>query len=454
MIPALEDFVLLASVNLNKRLGATGARSNVAAWLREHGVEIVLAQEPFKPADRTPPVLAGFTFAGGDGRLATWAGENLALPTVSSPAPWVQRVELEWLVILHVHLDAYAGVSRAAQLAELAAMAVAEQGRPLLVCGDFNLAPRPADGLFGEEASAFTSEVERTVLRQLLRVGGLVDTTAEEAPVFTFERAFHGRPTHFRCDLALLSDHLTTATVVTVDSSVRSGPAAFTDHSALRIDLPLSPQLAEPDDVLFPLSELTGGGPDAAPVVRKYQPHKTAMGRQAPSPASRAVTEHLTGPLGIRSVLDHGCGRGADIAHYRSAGLDAEGFDPYEEFGWPRPARTGFDLVTSMFVLNVLPDPWQRIQALKEAASFARSGGHIVVVTRSPEEIAKAAADGGWSVHHDGFWSSRPKGTFQRGIAPDEITALARQAGLRPAHAAPVLPLLGVCHAILTKPTA
>ncbi|MFE3071805.1 hypothetical protein [Streptomyces sp. NPDC059247] len=36
--------------------------------------------------------------------------------------------------------------------------------------------------------------------------------------------------------------------------------------------------------------------------------------------------------------------------------------------------RTGFGLVTSMFVLNVLPDPWQRIEALRDAASFARPG--------------------------------------------------------------------------------
>ncbi|MFJ3673368.1 hypothetical protein ACIPSE_43635 [Streptomyces sp. NPDC090106] len=118
----------------------------------------------------------------------------------------------------------------------------------------------------------------------------------------------------------------------------------------------------------------------------------------------------------------------------------------------PTSRRTGFDLVTSMFVLNVLPDPWQRIQALKDAASFARPGGHVVAVTRSPEEITKAAADGGWTAHHDGFWSSHSKGSFQRGIGPNEITALARRAGLAPATDAPVLPLPGICHTILTKP--
>ncbi|MGA5324445.1 methyltransferase domain-containing protein [Streptomyces seoulensis] len=443
--------MLLASINLNRRLGAVGARSNLAAWLREHGVKAVLAQEPFKPADRRPPSLAGFTFAGGDGHLAVWTSEDIAPPAVSSPAPWVQRIELEWLLVLQVHLDAYAGAARAAQLAELTAMTAAEDGRPLLLCGDFNLAPRPEDGLFGAETSTFTTNAERRMLRQLMLGAGLVDTTAETAPAFTFERVFSGKPSRFRCDLALLSDHLAATATVTPDATVRTGERAFTDHSALLIDLPVTGRAADPGDVLFALSELTGKD-SAAPARREYQPHKTAMSRQAPSPASRAVTEHLTGPLRVRSVLDHGCGRGADIAHYRSTGLYAEGFDPHEAFGWPRPERTGFDLITSMFVLNVLPDPWQRIQVLKDAASFARPGGHIVVVTRSPEEIAKAAADAGWAAHHDGFWSSRSRGTFQRGIDSGEIMALARRAGLAPAAGAPVLPLPGVCHAVLTKP--
>ena len=58
--------------------------------------------------------------------------------------------------------------------------------RPLLVCGDFNLAPRPSDGLFGEETSQYTTKAERTVLQQLMRVAGLIDTTADEVPAFTF----------------------------------------------------------------------------------------------------------------------------------------------------------------------------------------------------------------------------------------------------------------------------
>ncbi|WP_328965701.1 hypothetical protein [Streptomyces virginiae] len=108
--------------------------------------------------------------------------------------------------------------------------------------------------------------------------------------------------------------------------------------------------------------------------------------------------------------------------------------------------------MTQMFVLNVLPDLGARIRALQDAAAFVRPGGHVVVATRSPEEITKAAAGGSWTAHHDGYWSSEGKGTFQRGISAAETTALARHAGLAPAVGAAGLPLPGVSHIVLAKP--
>lgn len=444
--------MLLLSINLNKRLGADGARARFAAWLRTHDVAVIVAQEPYKPADRRPPLLPGYVLAGGNGHLATWVREDIATPTVSAPTGWAQRVELGWLTVLQVHLDAYTSAARTTQLGELATLAAAEGGRPLLICGDFNLAPRPQDGLYDGEVSRFTADTERKALQHLLQTAWLVDTTsADREAEFTFERLLTGKLSRFRCDLALLSDHLTAGVPVAARHEVRTGPAAFTDHSAILLDLPLTPEAAEPDDVLFAISDLSGKQPAAAG-TRAYQPHKTAMSRQTASPAARAVTGHLTGPLGVRTVLDHGCGRGADVAHYRAAGLDADGYDPHEGFGWPRPDQDGYDLVTQMFVLNVLPDPGARIRALQDAAAFVRPGGHVVVVTRSPDEIAKAAAGGSWTAHHDGYWSSEGKGTFQRGVSAAETTALARHAGLAPAAGAAGLPLSGVSHIVLVKP--
>ncbi|MEW2389162.1 hypothetical protein AB0933_12470 [Streptomyces venezuelae] len=88
---------------------------------------------------------------------------------MTSPNPWVQRIELEWLLVLQVHLDAYAGTVRAAQLAELAVMAAAADDRLLLLCGTSTSPPAPRDGLFGEEISPFTTDLEREALGQLMQ---------------------------------------------------------------------------------------------------------------------------------------------------------------------------------------------------------------------------------------------------------------------------------------------
>ncbi|MGH8882734.1 MAG: methyltransferase domain-containing protein, partial [Stackebrandtia sp.] len=165
----------------------------------------------------------------------------------------------------------------------------------------------------------------------------------------------------------------------------------------------------------------------------EYQPHKTAMSRIRPSPFARTVVDVLVPNLGITSVLDHGCGRGSDVDHYRAAGLDADGWDPHPGFGWTAKHGRQYDLVANIFVLNVLPDPWQRIQALQHATQFVRPGGFLFVVTRSPADIDPRAASANWPSHQDGYWSNGARGTFQKGISTEEIIALGRRAGLEPA---------------------
>jgi hypothetical protein len=133
--------------------------------------------------------------------------------------------------------------------------------------------------------------------------------------------------------------------------------------------------------------------------------------------------------------------------------LDADAWDPHPGFGWTAEPDRQYDLVANVFVLNVLPDPWQRIQALQHAARFMRPGGHLFVVTRSPADIDPRAASANWPTHHDGYWSSEAKGTFQKGISTEEIVALGRRAGLRPAAARALLagsPAAG--QALLAKP--
>jgi endonuclease/exonuclease/phosphatase family metal-dependent hydrolase len=227
----------LASVNLNKRMRNPAAHARLAAWLCDQNVDVLTAQEPWKAADGAPVSLGCYRHAAGDARLSGWIHERWAMVPVTRPDAFVQRLELGWLVAFNVYLDAYAGAVRAAQLRRLRDLALAENGRPALLIGDFNLAPRPADGRFGEQPSTSTSRAERESLRELLTAARLVDATAADPPEFTFGRMINGRAYKFRCDLALLSARLQATARITYDHSVRIGATHFTDHSAILADL-------------------------------------------------------------------------------------------------------------------------------------------------------------------------------------------------------------------------
>ncbi|MEO7193312.1 MAG: methyltransferase domain-containing protein [Pseudonocardiaceae bacterium] len=421
----------LASINLNKRLGNPTARAKLTAWLNHHHVDVLVAQEPWKPVNRTAVSLTGYRPVGGDGDLFCWSAERFTLLPVSRPESFVQRLELAWLVVYNTYLDCRSANSRHHQLRRFQEIIAVENGRPALACGDFNLAPRPIDGLNNGRPSNFNGSIDRKPFTELLVASGLVDATATEAPQFTIERQQSSLCTRFRCDLTLVPGHLLPMVNVRYDHSTRAGEQAFTDHSGTLMDVPVTLDTVADRDALFALlPEPTGRALSAR---AKCQPHKTAMSRVRPSPFALTVVDILAPRLGITSVLDHGCGRGSDVDHYRAAGLDADGWDPHPGFGWTAKHDRQYDLVANIFVLNVLPDPWQRIQALRHAARFVRPGGCLYVVTRSPADIDPRAASAKWPSHQDGYWSSEAKGTFQKGICTEEIIALGLRAGLKPA---------------------
>jgi len=441
----------LASVNLNKRLGNPAVRARLARWLHDHRVDVLIAQEPWKPADRDPLTLAGYQRAGGDSRLFTWIAERWENPSSSRPRDFAQRIELSWLVVLNIYLDAYATATRSVQLTELSSILAAEGGRPVVAVGDFNLAPRPADGLVDGRHSSFNNATDRVPFGRLMDTAGLTDATAGLRPQFTVSRRVVGKQIQFRCDLALIPRYLVPEVRVIYDHATRDRDAGFTDHSAVLIDLPVSlPATTDDSGALFSLTEMLGDQ-EPQPAV-SYQPHKTAMARNSPSPFARNVTDVLVPRLGVRTLLDHGCGRGSDVRFYRSCGLDADGYDPHPGFQWTKEPERVYDFVAHVFVLNVLPDPWQRIQALRHASQFLRPGGHLLAVTRSPADIQARAAASDWPAHHDGYWSSESRGTFQKGISAEEITALARLARLEPAAREDLLtPVQAACQVLLVK---
>jgi hypothetical protein len=459
--------VRVASVNLNKRVGAAGARTLLVQWLAHNDIGLLLAQEPWRPPGRDAVQLDGFCPIGGTDKVFAWVQERFEAPSYQQLAPHWQRLELGYVAVHHAYLDAHAQRTRAAQLDQLRNGMATEGVRPMLAVGDFNLAPRPQDGLLDSHASTFNSSTDRGPFHSLLAACLLHDATAADPPQFSVARSARGKRWEFRCDLALVSDYLAPSVIVTYDHSVRTGATAFSDHSALLIDLPVSPpQAPSHRERLFSLANGLHGQssadqhiPKAPPVPASCQAYKTAMARRSASPFARKVLEVLVPKLSVGSVFDYGCGRGADVIRYRKAGLRADGYDPYPPFGWARqPTPTaGYDLVTMIFVLNVLPDPWERVQVLEQAARLLGRRGHMLVVTRSPRDIQTRAAQARWASHNDGYWSSEPKQTFQRGISEAEIEQLARRADLSvaaPEEQRLLRPVPAACQLLLTRTPA
>ncbi len=128
--------------------------------------------------------------------------------------------------------------------------------------------------------------------------------------------------------------------------------------------------------------------------------------------------------LEIRSILDFGCGYGTDVHFYRSHGYEADGFDIEPSFGWSENIDRQYDLVTAVFVVNVLPTLEDRRRAVREASRLVRPGGYLLIAARSEKAIATEARKGNWARFNDGWISSPQKGTFQRGVPEAEIAWL------------------------------
>jgi hypothetical protein len=154
--------------------------------------------------------------------------------------------------------------------------------------------------------------------------------------------------------------------------------------------------------------------------------HNTAMARKgASAPARELVKRGIIRPG--QSVLDFGCGRGADVKFYSALPAAADGYDPH----WQptRPYGKRFDRVTMMYVVNVIDDHASRVRALRSAASHMAPDGALVVVARAQKDIDDSRKwKGGWQQRGDGWLT--PKQTFQKGFTQAELLALLQDAGL------------------------
>lgn len=163
-----------------------------------------------------------------------------------------------------------------------------------------------------------------------------------------------------------------------------------------------------------------------APKIARVKRHKTALARTTFSRPIRLALD--AGVLRQdRTVLDYGCGRGADVRLLRKQGFDCEGWDPsHRANGVRRPS----EIVNLGYVVNVIESPEERSQALLDAWSFAT---RTLVV--SAQMIFDARPDRG-TPHNDGLLSS--KGTFQKYYSQTELRAWIEQTlGTPSAPAAP-----------------
>ncbi|WP_025586940.1 DNA phosphorothioation-associated putative methyltransferase [Vibrio parahaemolyticus] len=139
--------------------------------------------------------------------------------------------------------------------------------------------------------------------------------------------------------------------------------------------------------------------------------HKTALVRHELSAPMKTLVKH--GYLeGSYSIFDYGCGRGDDLRELEAHGLDALGWDPNFQ---PDNDKVSSDIVNIGFVLNVIEDQDERLEALLGAWELADKFLVVSVMLANESYISQ------FKPYKDGVITSR--NTFQKYYAQSEIKA-------------------------------
>lgn len=137
------------------------------------------------------------------------------------------------------------------------------------------------------------------------------------------------------------------------------------------------------------------------------QRHLTALSRTSLSAPVQMLVRHGLLGAGV-TFFDYGCGRGGDIAALTSEGIAASGWDPHYLSAAP---ITPADIVNLGFVVNVIEDPAERIEAITKAFRLARTAMAIGVMLYGGDLPGKP--------YRDGFLTSR--NTFQKYFSQSEM---------------------------------
>ncbi len=131
--------------------------------------------------------------------------------------------------------------------------------------------------------------------------------------------------------------------------------------------------------------------------------HRTAIPRNKFSlPIKLALRDQIINSSS--TVFDYGCGKGTDVALLKQKGIKCSGWDPAE--GSEKPCIT-VDVVNLGYVINVIEEPQERIETLKNALKMAK---RVLIVSALTDKETNRAT---YAVKHgDGIITSR--GTFQK----------------------------------------
>jgi DNA phosphorothioation-associated putative methyltransferase len=135
---------------------------------------------------------------------------------------------------------------------------------------------------------------------------------------------------------------------------------------------------------------------------KKIDRHKTAIVRHGLSSPMKFLFNkgYLSGDY---SVFDYGCGLGDDLAELHANGIDAAGWDPNFR---PDAELANADIVNLGFVLNVIEDVPERIEALHNAFELADRLLIVSCMLISESKLAQM------TLYKDGVITSR--NTFQK----------------------------------------
>lgn len=225
-------------LNLRKRAGSRTTLASLERLAATFDCDIIFLQETSKKITPVFPILSGMRPVYVSSDLSAFAKNTLEEANVIHSASFALGLSVRGHFIFNVHLSPYKSSDRREELHSLEGIVQSGPNSGIIIGGDFNLAPRPQDGLFNDTASTWTAPLEREAFERLTRVCGLVDLLGQSADQeYSIERLIPGGRVRFRCDLILCSKGLQNVAKVNYLHETRIGAWAVSDHSGMLLSL-------------------------------------------------------------------------------------------------------------------------------------------------------------------------------------------------------------------------